>query len=834
MSEQLPNQLHQELHAHANALRGLARDLLRDTHAAEDVTQQTLAKAWSVRDRLQTGPVGGWLHRTLTNFARQWRRGERRRTTHEARHSAAFATQSQPSPALTLARREALQSVTNAVLQLDEPYQTAVFLRYFEDLSPRQIAQRTNSNVATVKSRLARGLVMLRARLAQTQGEHDWRLALAGTLGLPLGGALLPLTTGFLLMKTSLKCTLAAAALCIGGFYLYQGEDPTPPTTAPVTNKTVTALNASDAPSDRQLPVADRSIANTPAREQALLTHPYELTLTVHVVDELGLPVSGYTPELGPLGGALRKAGQASDETGTAVVRWQSRQPQATIELLDPRRHRRSITVHHGQPNHVALLGSSWSNVAFALTDLDIRLVGIESSFNGLRQLGSSTSDQLSPGLHPHAVFSENGLITVNDEAPLEEVETALTNYDAPEIEIRSHNGATWSIQLSGLQLGGAATQKPTPPESQASITGFVYGEDGKAKGGVPLVLLGSTPTPLQRTTTDALGAFRFDKLLANTYQVRAGGTELGLATVTEHVVEGNYTLDLNLRREACIHGTLQDAAGQPVAEASIQWLSDDGQWIDQTTTQADGSFVLANLPMGSGQLLAWHSNQAWRYPIATLANVVPDSGGVAVTCDVSNSSKLRVQPSAAPECDLKDLRLRVRQVDTGHSRGISVPRRAFQSTDAAGHEIHSVLEAPTSPWELAALPAGLYEVEMWLAGCGSKSLGRHWLDGKSDVDLGTVQLAAPGRLHFEHHNKKAPEDLLDRPPEDLTQDLKVEICEIREPFDVRIETLASLSRDVQLAAGNYVLLIQRGAEPVQAHAFTVNSGNTTTLPLSW
>ena len=253
MSEQLPNQLHQELHAHANALRGLARDLLRDTHAAEDVTQQTLAKAWSVRDRLQTGPVGGWLHRTLTNFARQWRRGERRRTTHEARHSAAFATQSQPSPALTLARREALQSVTNAVLQLDEPYQTAVFLRYFEDLSPRQIAQRTNSNVATVKSRLARGLVMLRARLAQTQGEHDWRLALAGTLGLPLGGALLPLTTGFLLMKTSLKCTLAAAALCIGGFYLYQGEDPTPPTTAPVTNKTVTALNASRAA--RLLPI---------------------------------------------------------------------------------------------------------------------------------------------------------------------------------------------------------------------------------------------------------------------------------------------------------------------------------------------------------------------------------------------------------------------------------------------------------------------------------------------------------------------------------------------------------------------------------------------------
>ncbi|MGK0521170.1 MAG: DNA-directed RNA polymerase specialized sigma24 family protein, partial [Planctomycetota bacterium] len=57
----MSDQLHSELQAHATSLRGLARDLLHDKHAAEDVTQQTLTKAWTSRNELQPGPMGGWL-----------------------------------------------------------------------------------------------------------------------------------------------------------------------------------------------------------------------------------------------------------------------------------------------------------------------------------------------------------------------------------------------------------------------------------------------------------------------------------------------------------------------------------------------------------------------------------------------------------------------------------------------------------------------------------------------------------------------------------------------------------------------------------------------------
>ena len=37
----------------------------------------------------------------------------------------------------TVVQREVLRGVVDAVLGLDEPYQTVVILRYYEDLAPR-------------------------------------------------------------------------------------------------------------------------------------------------------------------------------------------------------------------------------------------------------------------------------------------------------------------------------------------------------------------------------------------------------------------------------------------------------------------------------------------------------------------------------------------------------------------------------------------------------------------------------------------------------------------------------------------------------------------------
>ena len=101
-----PENAESELRHHAASLRSLARDLLRDGHAADDVTQQTLHAALTNRE-LRSGPLGGWLHRVLENFARQWRRGERRRT---ARHANLPAPEPEPAVDESLMRRESLDA----------------------------------------------------------------------------------------------------------------------------------------------------------------------------------------------------------------------------------------------------------------------------------------------------------------------------------------------------------------------------------------------------------------------------------------------------------------------------------------------------------------------------------------------------------------------------------------------------------------------------------------------------------------------------------------------------------------------------------------------------
>lgn len=812
MTDEPHSQLHQELRAHASALRGLARDLLRDSHAAEDVTQQTLAKAWAARDQLQPGPMGGWLQRVLTNFTKQWRRGERRRAARESLHGGERAKHHQASPAETLARREALQSVTNAVLQLDEPFQTAVFLRYFEDLPPRVIAARTDCNVATVKSRIARGLVMLRLHLSQSQGEHDWRLGLACTLGLPFSSLLSPLTTGVLLMKAAIKITAAAAVLCIGGVYLYRGTDPQPPASTPEVTKDAGTIAASSAPVDQATPAIDRTQADRSDTDSSLLHHPYGLELTVHVVDEYGLPVAGYTPQLAPPGGSLQSAEQATDDTGTVIVRWAAREPMVQMDVLDPRRHRRHVTVRHGQPTHITLIDrKTQGTVLFAR--------GNKDQF----WASGSATDKSQRGLHPHAVFTEKGLVPVTTSSAATSEESMILQ-DIGVLALRAGSFRVMNIGLEnvGWNVDTSTLPKQAVQPTGCSIEGTVYGEDGKPQADIPVALLGSGAKPLHRTKTNEQGTYRFKQLLANQYTVRAGGTDQGLACVEVRADEGNYSVPVHLTRDACIRGSLRNEAGEPIAEATIEWLSSDGKWADRTITSADGSFLLANLPSTTGDLYAWHKDGAWRFPIAKMAGAIPDTGTFALTGAIASSGSLQVKPSATPECNLEDLRLRVRHMDTGFSCGISAPRVTTSTLDAEGNEQRAMMTPAGATWQLEHLTPGFYELEMWLPGYGKKSLGRYWVDGKGVTDLGTASFAPPGLLHF------------DTPASKMPPDLAFEICELRAPFDVRIEQLSNLTQEIRLAAGNYVLVTRRGEAPPHFQSFQVKREQTTSLKIDW
>lgn len=122
---------------HRAFLRVIAKGLLRDEDAAEDVAQDALLAAM---ERPPKGPnLKGWLGAVARNLARMARRGERRRAERERRAARPEAT----APAdEAMALLEVQRKVVEAVLALEEPYRTAIVLHYFHDLPVRDLALR--------------------------------------------------------------------------------------------------------------------------------------------------------------------------------------------------------------------------------------------------------------------------------------------------------------------------------------------------------------------------------------------------------------------------------------------------------------------------------------------------------------------------------------------------------------------------------------------------------------------------------------------------------------------------------------------------------------------
>ena len=113
------------------------------------------------------------------------------------------------------AQRELVRRLDAELLALPEPYQSTLMLRFFGERMPSAIAAATGVPLATVKSRLQRGLLLLRERLAKDDDGRDWRAGLAAAFGLRHAPPALTttITTGALLMATATKLATAATVL---------------------------------------------------------------------------------------------------------------------------------------------------------------------------------------------------------------------------------------------------------------------------------------------------------------------------------------------------------------------------------------------------------------------------------------------------------------------------------------------------------------------------------------------------------------------------------------------------------------------------------------------
>jgi len=185
---------------HASGIRALLRGLLSDDAQIDDVLQDTWVAALAKGPRPGV-PLGPWLRRVARNFALKLRRGDARRA---ARERAASRPDGTPE-----ARFDLQRAVVDELARLGEPYRATLILRFFEGLSPKEIAERRGEPPGTVRSHLKRGLDRIRERLDRSQGGRGaW-----GAMFLPWLAAREAAATGVIVMSVKTKLVLAAALL---------------------------------------------------------------------------------------------------------------------------------------------------------------------------------------------------------------------------------------------------------------------------------------------------------------------------------------------------------------------------------------------------------------------------------------------------------------------------------------------------------------------------------------------------------------------------------------------------------------------------------------------
>jgi RNA polymerase sigma-70 factor, ECF subfamily len=150
---------------HLDAAHNLARWLVRDPSTAEDVVQDAYERACKYFAAFRGGPGRAWLLQIVRNAAYSMLKAQRQRMevslssgtrADDADGVDMDLLDSSPGPEATLAQRQELAALDDALNALPVAWRECLILREVEALSYKEMAQVMDVPIGTVMSRLSR------------------------------------------------------------------------------------------------------------------------------------------------------------------------------------------------------------------------------------------------------------------------------------------------------------------------------------------------------------------------------------------------------------------------------------------------------------------------------------------------------------------------------------------------------------------------------------------------------------------------------------------------------------------------------------------------------
>ena len=168
--------------SYMDQLYAAALRMTRNPADAEDLVQETYAKAFAAQDKFTMGTnLKAWLYRIQTNaFINTYRKKQRepKRSDAESVEDWQLAAAAEhTSSGLASAEDAALdalgdEDIKRALSELSEEFRMAVYLSDVEGFAYKEIAKIMDTPVGTVMSRLHRGRKLLREKLKDYAAER--------------------------------------------------------------------------------------------------------------------------------------------------------------------------------------------------------------------------------------------------------------------------------------------------------------------------------------------------------------------------------------------------------------------------------------------------------------------------------------------------------------------------------------------------------------------------------------------------------------------------------------------------------------------------------------